>query len=168
MKLPALLTTIAAAAALLAPVGLAAPARAQTAASPLISSWTLTEMKAMMVADGMTVNKVSLLENDTPFLALTTKDDVNFGIQGAACNGEGLAQRCSGAILVSSVDFDTAASAKAVLAELDFAAVTITSDGGESLSLNRYVIFDHGIHRKNLSTNVEVFLNILEQVMAME
>ena len=125
-------------------------------------------MKAMMIADGMTVSKVSLLADDTPFLALTTKDDVNFGIQGAACSGEGLAQRCNGAILVSSVDFDTAASAKAVLAKLDFAAVTITHDGGDSLSLNRYVIFDHGIHRKNLTTNVEVFLNILQQVMAME
>jgi hypothetical protein len=30
------------------------------------------------------------------------------------------------------------------------------------------VIFDHGIHRQNLTTNVEVFLNILGQVIAME
>jgi len=168
MKYPARLTTLAAMAALLAPLGLSSPARAETAATPLVGSWTAAEMKAMMVADGMTVSKVSLLDNGSPFLALADQDGVNFGIQGAACKGEGLTQRCTGAILVSSVDYDTAESAKAVLAKLDYAAVTITNDGGDSLTINRYVIFDHGIHRQNLTTNVEVFLNILGQVIAME
>lgn len=144
---------------------LAGPALAETAPppkappSPLLTSWSPAQMKALAQGMGLTVTQEAKLDNGDPVLAVRSAAGAAFVVQGAACD----AVRCRGATLMAFVTYESPAKAQEALKRLDFAAVQVRADEPRVLTISRYIVFDGGIHRDNLRANVELFLAVVEQ-----
>lgn len=127
--------------------------------TPLLTGWTPAQMKALAQGMGLTVTQEAKLDNGDPVLAVRSGTGAAFVIQGAACD----VVRCRGATLMAFVTYDTPLKAQEALKRLDFAAVQVRADEPKVLTLSRYVLFDGGITRPNLTANVELFLAVVEQ-----
>jgi hypothetical protein len=143
----------------------AAPAGAW--AQPLVSSWSAPEMRALISGmTGLKVAQVDRLDNGDPFL-IVQGGGTNFALYGAACGGTGAATRCRGVSLVAFVTYDTPAKAQAAMARLDYPAVKTSRDDPKTVSLSRYVMLDEGVSRKNLEANIQLFVAILSEALAL-
>lgn len=158
MRLP-LALAIAALAAGQAAAAAPRPAAPPPAPAPLLTGWTAPQMRSLAQDMGLTVVQEARLDNGDPVLALRSAAGAAFVVQGAACD----ATRCRGATLMAFVTYETPAKAQEALKRLDFAAVQVRADEPRVLSLSRYIVFDGGIARPNLSANVELFLAVVEQ-----
>ncbi|MBX3480313.1 MAG: hypothetical protein KF842_07925 [Caulobacter sp.] len=142
----------------------ATPAPAPT----LIASWTSAEMKAVVTGMGLTVTRETRLDNGDPMLVVKGPSGASFVIQGAACTGIGPAMRCQGADLIALVRYETPAKTQAAIERISYPVVNVAVDEGNTVSISRYIIFDEGIHRRNLEANLKVFLAILDEARSLQ
>ncbi|MDO9338540.1 MAG: hypothetical protein Q7T61_19270 [Caulobacter sp.] len=155
----ALIVMLAAGPALAANPPAVKPRPAPHAGPALLDSWTPAQMRGLAQAMGLSVTQDARLDNGDPVLAVRSAAGAAFVIQGAACEGG----RCRGATLTAFVTYDTPAKAQEALKRLDFAAVQVRADEPKVLTLSRYLIFDGGVTRQNLTANVQLFLAVVEE-----
>ncbi len=139
---------------------------AMPAHAALMSQWTAADMRAVLTEQGLEITEEGVDDDDgDPYLAAVTESGMKFTVYGAACKGEETARICEGAQLSTSFTLDSMEAVTAKVKSLDYAAVSIFADKDEpDLRVTRYVIFDHGIERDNLKTNLDVFLSISEDI----
>ncbi|MBI1406422.1 MAG: hypothetical protein GC145_09885 [Caulobacter sp.] len=135
---------------------------------PLIASWTSAEMKAVVTGMGLTVTRETRLDNGDPMLVVKGPSGASFVIQGAACTGIGPAMRCQGADIIALVRYETPAKTQAAIERISYPVVNVAVDEGNTVSISRYIIFDEGIHRRNLEANLKVFLAILDEARSLQ
>lgn len=140
----------------------AGAAQAQT----YLSTWSAADMRKVLTEMNYKIN-VDTVENNAPVIAAETPNGLKFQITGTACEGSGTALRCYGADLYASISWDTAAEAKTIFAKVDYAAVKYWMEDDKTIGVQRYLIFDEGIHRENLKANISVFTAITEQIQGM-
>lgn len=151
-----MIKTLAIAAALSA--ALVTPAAAQ---SGLLSDWGIADGKAAVIAAGATVTD-SGTTNGALYVSGKSSDGMKFLAYGTVCTGAPL--RCKGMNLSAGFTQDSDAQVNARVKEIDRMAVGARNGGENSLDVNRYVIFDNGITKANLQTNIEVFLSIASDI----
>lgn len=137
---------------------LVTPAAAQ---SGLLSDWGLADGKAAITAAGATVTDSGTTDGAL-YVSGKTSEGMKFLAYGTVCSGSPL--RCKGMNLSAGFTQDTDAEVNRRVREIDRMAVGARNGGDNSLDVNRYVIFDNGISRANLQTNIEVFLNIADDI----
>lgn len=142
-------------------LALAAPGGAQ-AQSGLLTDWAPSDMKAAIVAAGATVSKEGVLDGGAPYVSAVTASGMKFAIYGTVCSGT--PQRCKGANMSASFTLDSDAAVDARVKEIDRSAVSVRNGGDKSLDVSRYLIFDEGLTRGNLRTNIEVFMEIANDI----
>ncbi len=87
---------------------------------------------------------------------------MKFVIYGTVCTGT--PARCKGANMSASFTLDSDADVDAREKKIDRSAVGVRNAGDNSLEVSRYMIFDGGISRANLATNIEVFIEVSEDI----
>lgn len=135
---------------------------AALAQSTLLSDWAVPDMKAALTAAGATVTKDGVLADGAPYVGATTANGLKFVVYGTVCSGT--PKRCKGANLSTSFTLDSDAEVDAREKEIDRSAVNVRNGGDKSLEVSRYLIFDEGLTRGNLRTNIEVFIEIAEEI----
>jgi len=155
-----MLRTMIAAGALVLALALPGAAGAQS----LMSDWARADMRGLLTEAGAKVTDEGTLDNGNPYFDAESSEGLKFHLYGAASEGEGAAQRCSGAELSTSFALESNEAVAEKLAALDFAAVAIFKGGDKSLRVTRYLIFDHGIARDNAKLNITVFLDIAHEI----
>lgn len=169
LAMASLYLTDAAAAAPAQPVRPPAPPPVPAPAPPaMIASWTSAEMKAVVAGMGLTVVRETRLDNGDPLLVVRSPSGASFVIQGGACVGLAAAARCQGANLTAFIPYETPAKAQAALDRVVYPFVTVALDDDRTLSISRYIIFDEGIHRRNLEANIRLFLAILDEARGLQ
>jgi len=151
-----MIKTLAIAAALSA--ALVTPAAAQ---SGLLNDWGIADGKAAITAAGATVTD-SGTTNGALYVSGKATDGMKFLAYGTVCSGTPL--RCKGMNLSAGFTQDSDAQVNARVKEIDRMAVGARNGGENSLDVNRYIIFDNGITKGNLQTNIEVFLSIANDI----
>lgn len=141
----------------------AVPAKAAT-----MSDWATPEMKQVLTELDVKISDSGTLDDGDPYVSGVAPDSgLKFTVYGTACTGDGAKRRCQGAELSTSFTLDNAAAVEKKVKELDYAAVSIfaSKDADDpALQVTRYVIFDNGIERENLKSNITVFLSIAEEI----
>ncbi len=140
--------------------GFGAPAFAQTS---LLKDFSWAEMRAELVEAGIEVTKEGL-SGDQRFLAGKDDTDLVFGVYGAQCDNQETTQRCTGADFISSFTLKDPAKIHDILDTIDYAALGDYKGSDGRLKVARYVIFDGGITRENLQTNIKVFLALSNEI----
>lgn len=152
--------TMAACGALAVMLSSASAAHAQS----YLSDWGIADMRQAVVAAGSTVTREDVTGD--LYIAAKTADGLKFTVSGRVCefaagasNGP---KRCKGASLQTSFTLESDAQVDADVKKWspDYAAVSLTNAGENSMLVSRYLIFDHGVHRENLRLNIEVFTGI--------
>jgi hypothetical protein len=156
--------------AVMTAAGSPAPRAAAPNAAPpaLVASWSAPEMKSMLVDMGLSVTRQTRLDNGDPLLAVRAADGAGFVVQGAACSGVGTDARCLGASLTAFVSYDSPAKTQAALERLTYPVVTVTAEDDRTVTINRYIVFDQGIHRRNFEANVRLFLAVLGEARSLQ
>lgn len=142
-------------------LALTTPAAAQ---SGLLNDWNIADAKTALVASGATVLDSGTTTGATPALYVSAQapDGMKFLVYGTVCSGAQL--RCKGMNLSAGFTLASDAEVNRRVAEIDRMAVGVRNGGNNSLTVNRYVIFDNGLTRANLQTNIEVFLAIASDI----
>ncbi|MDO9224011.1 MAG: hypothetical protein Q7U20_09920 [Caulobacter sp.] len=135
---------------------------ASFAQSSLLTDWGVADMKAALVAAGATVTKDGVLDDDVPYVAATTANGLKFVVYGTVCTGA--PTRCKGANMTTSFTLGSDAEVDAREKEIDRSAVGVRNAGDKSLEVSRYLIFDEGLTRGNLKTNIMVFMDVAEEI----
>lgn len=142
-------------------LALSAPGAA-FAQSGLLSDWGPSDMKAAIVAAGSTVTKEGVLDSGSPYVGAQSSNGMKYVIYGTVCSGT--PKRCQGANLSASFTLDSDSEVDKREKEIDRSAVSVRNAGDNSLEVSRYIIFDNGISRANLATNIEVFVEVAEEI----
>ena len=137
---------------------LATPAAAQS----LLTDWTIADATQAITATGATVTGSGTDEKGALYVNAKTATGMKFLAYGTVCSGT--PARCKGLNLSAGFTQDSNEAVDARVKEIDRMAVGVRNGGDNSLDVNRYVIFDDGISRKNLEMNVQVFLGIAEDI----
>jgi hypothetical protein len=132
------------------------------AQSGVLSDWGVPDMKAAIVAAGSTVTKEGALDSGAPYVGATTASGMKYVIYGTVCKGT--PQRCQGANITASFTLDSDTEVDQREKKIDRSAVGVRNAGDNSLEVSRYIIFDGGITRGNLATNIEVFVEVAEEI----
>lgn len=132
------------------------------AQSGLLSDWAPSDMKAALTAAGATVTKEGALDDGSPYVGATSTGGMKFVVYGTVCKGT--PKRCQGANISASFTLGSDAEVDAREKEIDRSAVGVRNGGDNSLEVSRYIIFDDGISRGNLATNIEVFIEVAEDI----
>ncbi len=140
-------------------------AGAAQAQSGLYMGWTMSEMRGVVTGLGYTVTDEEYQDDGDPKMFVKSKTGLNFSIAGTECAGVGAARRCRGADMISYIDYDTAARAETALETYNYKALKSWKDDADSVGFGRYVIFDGGISRLNLETNITVFVGLVEEIL---
>jgi len=140
---------------------LAAPGAA-FAQGDLLNDWAPSDMKAAITAAGAKVTKEGVLDDDVPYVGGESANGMKFVVYGAVCSGA--PSRCKGANLSASFTLDSDAEVDAREKAIDRSAVGVRNGGDKSLDVSRYLIFDGGLTRENLKTNIEVFIEVAEDI----
>jgi len=135
---------------------------AALAQSGLLTDWGVADMKTAIVAAGATVTKDGALDDGAPYVSVTTANGLKFVIYGTVCSGA--PKRCKGANMTSSFTLESDAAVDAREKEIDRSAVGVRNAGDKSLEVSRYLIFDEGLTRGNLKTNIVVFIDVAEEI----
>lgn len=133
-------------------------------AQPMLSDWSVPEMRAALVAAGGTVLSDGKLDDGNPYISAKSPGGLKFTVSGRVCSGGAAAKRCKGALIETRFNLDSEAQVESWIKQLDYAAVSISNGGDSDLLLSRYLIFDHGIHPENLQINISVFTGVAEEV----
>jgi len=128
----------------------------------LLSDWGPADMKAAVVAAGSTVTKEGALDGGAPYIGASSANGMKYVVYGTVCKGAPL--RCQGANLSATFTLDSDAAVDQREKEIDRSAVSVRNAGDKSLEVSRYLIFDGGISRANLATNIEVFVEVAEEI----
>lgn len=128
----------------------------------LLSDWAPSDMKAALTAAGATVTKEGALDSGAPYIGASTAGGMKFVVYGTVCNGT--PKRCNGANLSASFTLGSDTEVDTREKEIDRSAVGVRNAGDNSLEVSRYIIFDNGITRANLATNIEVFIEVAEDI----
>jgi hypothetical protein len=152
--------TIAAAGAIAVALSFAGAAQAQQ----YLPDWGIKDMRDAVIASGAKVNRED--NSGDPYIAAQTPEGLKFTISGRVCEGAAGAKRCKGAFLQASFTMDSESDVDAAVKKWgpEYAAISVTNDGDNGMLVSRYLIFDHGIHRENLSLNISVFYGIAEAI----
>ncbi len=133
-------------------------------AQSYLADWGIADMRQAVIDSGSSVVR----EDNTgdPYVAAKTADGLKFTITGRVCDGAAGAKRCKGAFVQSSFTMDSEAEVDAAVKKWgpQYAAISVTNDGNKGMLVSRYLIFDYGIHRSNLSLNLSVFTGIAEAI----
>lgn len=133
-----------------------------SAQSGLLSDWGLSDMKTALTAAGATITKEGTLDGGAPYVGANSANGMKFVIYGTVCTGT--PARCKGANMSASFTLDSDADVDAREKKIDRSAVGVRNAGDNSLEVSRYMIFDGGISRANLATNIEVFIEVSEDI----
>jgi len=87
---------------------------------------------------------------------------MKFVVYGTVCSGA--PKRCKGANMTASFTLDSDAAVDAREKKIDRSAVGVRNAGDNSLEVSRYLIFDNGVTRGNVQTNIEVFIEVAEDI----
>lgn len=140
--------------------------------SAYLSDWGAADMKSAVAAAGSTVVREDIVEDGAPYIAAKTPGGLKYTITGRVCDlppgARSGAKRCRGAIVQTrfTLDSEAAVDAAAKKFSREFAAVSVSNAGDKDLLVSRYLIFDHGLHRENLTLNLSVFTGIAEDIWA--
>jgi len=132
------------------------------AAQGLLNDWAIADATKAIVAAGATVTNSGTDENGAIYVSAKSAGGMKFLAYGTVCSGT--PKRCKGLNLSAGFTQDSDAAVNARVKEIDRMAVGVRNGGDNSLDVNRYVIFDHGITPKNLEMNITVFLGIAEDI----
>jgi len=135
---------------------------AASAQNGLLSDWAIADVSQAIVGAGSTVTGSGIDTSGALYVTGQTPGGMKFLAYGTICSGA--PKRCKGLNLSAGFTLDSNAEVNRRAAEIDRMAVGVRNGGENSLDVNRYVIFDNGISRKNLETNVSVFLSIAEDI----
>ena len=133
-----------------------------SAQSGLLSDWGLSDMKTALTAAGATITKEGVLDGGAPYVGASSANGMKFVIYGTVCTGT--PARCKGANMSASFTLDSDADVDAREKKIDRSAVGVRNAGDNSLEVSRYMLFDGGISRANLATNIEVFIEVSEDI----
>lgn len=134
----------------------------------IVGNWSAPEMRVMLSDMGLTITRQTWLDNGDPLFAVRAADGASFVVQGAACSGVGSNARCLGASLTAFVSYDSAGKTETALGRLTYPVVSVSVDDDRTLTLNRYIVFDQGIHRRNFEANVRLFLAVLGEARSLQ
>jgi len=126
------------------------------------SDWAVPAMKQALTAAGATVTKEGTLDDGAPYIGATSTNGMKFVVYGTVCNGA--PKRCKGANMTASFTLDSDAAVDAREKKIDRSAVGVRNAGDNSLEVSRYLIFDNGVTRGNVQTNIEVFIEVAEDI----
>lgn len=135
----------------------------QAMAAAYMSDWAPEEMKAILKEAGAKITEEGKTDDGEPYISAESSEGLKFTVYGAACD-VGPTKRCRGAEFSTSYTLDSDAEVAAKVKSLKYAAVAASDGGDKTLNVDRYLIFDHGISRENVLTNLTVFLSIAEQI----
>jgi hypothetical protein len=135
------------------------PAAAQ---NDLLNDWGIDDVKQAFTNLGVTVTDSGTEESGALYVSGKTAEGMKFLAYGNAC--EGTPKRCKGLNLSAIFTLDTNAEVDRRIKEIDRMAVGVRHGADNSLEVNRYLIFDDGITRKNLEVNIAVFLGISDDI----
>ena len=141
---------------------LAAAATPAAAQSNLLNDWGIDDVKQAFANLGVTVTDSGTEESGALYVYGKSAEGMKFLAYGTACTGT--PKRCKGLNLSASFIQDSNAEVDRRVREIDRMAVSARNGGDNSLDINRYVIFDDGITRKNLEMNISVFIGISEDI----
>ncbi|MDP3735938.1 MAG: hypothetical protein Q8R02_01035 [Hyphomonadaceae bacterium] len=135
---------------------IAAPASAQT----VMTDFSFDDLRLVFADLKDTVTDEDTNSDGIHFIEAKTEGGLSYVIYGRQCATE-KPLRCTGAQIMSSFTIKSARLAEAIQA-IDYAAVSDFAEDDE-LKLSRYLIFDGGITRENLKTNLTVFRSIADK-----
>lgn len=142
---------------------MAAAATPAAAQGNLLNDWGIDDVKQAFANVGVTVTDSGTEEESgSLYVYGKTAEGMKFLAYGTACTGT--PKRCKGLNLSASFIQDSNAEVDRRVKEIDRMAVSARNGGDNSLDINRYVIFDDGITRKNLEMNILVFIGISEDI----
>jgi hypothetical protein len=133
-----------------------------SAQSGLLADWGLADMKTALTTAGATITKEGTLDGGAPYVGASSANGMKFVVYGTVCTGT--PARCKGANMSASFTLDSDAEVDAREKKIDRSAVGVRNAGDNSLEVSRYMIFDGGISRSNLATNIEVFIEVSEDI----
>jgi hypothetical protein len=140
---------------------LSAPASAQS----MMKDFSFAEMRTALAGLNVTVTKEEQDGADgARYLTAKDKGGLVFFIYGQQCTDKTPTQRCRGAEIFATFDFDDADDIPDALEEIDYVAVDDDANDEDGVRMTRYLIFDEGITPGNLRVNLEVFLSITNKV----
>lgn len=137
----------------------ATPAAAQ---GNLLNDWGIDDVKQAFANVGATVTDSGTEDSGALFVSGKTADGMKFLAYGTVCSGT--PKRCKGLNLSAGFTLGSSAEVDRRAREIDRMAVGVRNGGDNSLDVNRYIIFDDGITRKNLEMNISVFIGISEDI----
>ena len=141
---------------------MAAAATPAAAQSTLLKDWAIDDVKQAFANIGVTVTDSGTEESGALYVYGKSAEGMKFLAYGTVC--EGTPKRCKGLNLSAGFTQDSNAEVDRRVKEIDRMAVSARNGGDNSLDINRYVIFDDGITRKNLEMNISVFIGISEDI----
>ncbi|MDP2260336.1 MAG: hypothetical protein Q8J89_11540 [Caulobacter sp.] len=139
-----------------------------TAATPavaqgnLLNDWGIDDLKQAFTNVGVTVTDSGVEDSGALYVAGKTAEGMKFLAYGTVCSDA--LRRCKGLNLSAGFTQDSNAEVDRRVKEIDRMAIGVRNGGENSLDVNRYIIFDDGITRKNLEMNIQVFLDISEDI----
>jgi hypothetical protein len=137
------------------------------AAAPggLITRYDEAALKKVVADLGYSLVDTDVSSTGKPFMSVEAGDEVAFRIMGESCVGEGKEQVCQG-IQLSTQFGETAADLDVIIEQGNRTlrpAKLFRVDSG--MAYERYLIMDGGITAENLSTNISVFVEVLQIVL---
>jgi len=152
---------LAAACASTAPQTGAAP----RAAGGMIDRYDETALKKVIGDLHYSVVDTDVSSSGKPFISVEAGDGVAFRIMGESCEGEGKDQVCQG-IQLSSQFGETGTDLDNIITQGNRTlrpAKLFRVDAG--MAYERYLIMDGGISAENLSTNISVFVEVMQLLL---
>ena len=141
---------------------MAAAATPAAAQGNLLNDWGIDDVKQAFANLGVTVTDSGTEESGALYVYGKSAEGMKFLAYGTVCTGT--PKRCKGLNLSAGFTKDSNAEVDRRVKEIDRMAVSARNGGDNSLDINRYVIFDDGITRKNLEMNISVFIGISEDI----
>lgn len=141
---------------------MAAAATPAAAQGSLLSDWGIEDAKQAFANIGVTVTDSGTEESGAIYVYGKSAEGMKFLAYGTVCTGT--PKRCKGMNLSAGFTLDSNAEVDRRVKEIDRMAIGARNGGDNSLDINRYIIFDDGITRKNLEMNISVFIGISEDI----
>jgi hypothetical protein len=141
---------------------MAAAATPAAAQGSLLSDWGIEDAKQAFANIGVTVTDSGTEESGAIYVYGKSAEGMKFLAYGTVCTGT--PKRCKGMNLSAGFTLDSNAEVDRRVKEIDRMAIGARNGGDNSLDINRYIIFDDGISRKNLEMNISVFIGISEDI----
>lgn len=142
--------------------GLAIALSTPAAAQSLLSDWGVSDVTQAITAAGATVTGSGAEPSGAIYVTGKATSGMKFLAYGTVCSTS--TKRCKGLNLSAGFTQSSDAEVNRRMLEIDRMAVGVRNGGENSLDVNRYIIFDNGITKANLQTNIEVFLSIADDI----